>query len=254
MTAIVWTTLITAAAAVTGSLGAVWIKGHFDDRTEVRKAKETSVAEVSGRRREAYAQLLTTARKALEQARLRQATLKSTGKVDNRFILSADDLAQVVALAELLGSPQSHRHVRAIYDKAAALNHSYVQLAMPAASPTPGNARRDRFRSLTPKVRPRYLPPLQPLPDGYHTLTAEQQARAQIERTRAQLGTRTAPLLPAAPRSRCPRVQRPGARAGPAAPAGDTRGSPHPGPGRGGDPAGRRRGLRRYRAAPHVLA
>jgi hypothetical protein len=138
MSTIVWTTLITAAAAVTGSLGAVWIKGHFDDRTEERKAKETSVAEVSGRRREAYAQLLTTARKALEQARLRRATFESTGKVDNAFILSPDDLAQVVALAELLGSPKSHPHVRAIYDKAIALNNSYFQLAMPAASPHPG--------------------------------------------------------------------------------------------------------------------
>ena len=57
---------------------AVWIKGHFDHRTDVRKAKEASVADVSGRRREAYAQLLTTARKALEQARLRQATLDRT--------------------------------------------------------------------------------------------------------------------------------------------------------------------------------
>jgi hypothetical protein len=138
MTAIVWTTLITAAAAVTGSLGAVWIKGHFDDRTEVRKAKETSVAEVSGRRREAYAQLLTTARKALEQARLREATFNNTGRVDDAFILSPDDLAQVVALAELLGSPQSHPRVRAIYDKATALYQSYFQLAMPSAAPHPG--------------------------------------------------------------------------------------------------------------------
>lgn len=139
MSTIVWTTLITATAAVTGSLGAVWIKGHFDDRTEVRKAKETSVAEVSGRRREAYAQLLTTARKALEQARLRQATFKSKGKVDNDLILSPDDLAQVVALAELLGSPQSQTHVRAIYDKATDLNRSF-QLAMPAAAPHPGTS------------------------------------------------------------------------------------------------------------------
>lgn len=149
MSTIVWTTLITAVAAVTGSLGVVLIKGHYDDRidvrkaeetraAEVRKAKETSVAEVSGRRREAYAQLLTTARKALEQARLRQATLKRTGKVDNDYILSPDDLAQVVALAELLGSPQSRPHVLAIYDKATALNHSYLQLATPATSPHPG--------------------------------------------------------------------------------------------------------------------
>ena len=59
MSTIVWTTLITAVAAVTGSLGVVLIKGHYDDRidvrkaeetraAEVRKAKETSVAEVSG--------------------------------------------------------------------------------------------------------------------------------------------------------------------------------------------------------------
>jgi hypothetical protein len=37
MTAIVWTTLIAAGATVTASLGAVWIKGHYDDRAQASR-------------------------------------------------------------------------------------------------------------------------------------------------------------------------------------------------------------------------
>jgi hypothetical protein len=39
MTAIVWTTLITAVATVTASLGAVWIKSSYDDRAQARQAR-----------------------------------------------------------------------------------------------------------------------------------------------------------------------------------------------------------------------
>jgi hypothetical protein len=40
MSTIVWTTLITAVATVTASLGAVWITGLIDDRKQSRQAKE----------------------------------------------------------------------------------------------------------------------------------------------------------------------------------------------------------------------
>ncbi len=51
MSTIVWTTLITAVATVTAALGAVWIKGHYDDRTQVRQAQEShSAAQAVARR------------------------------------------------------------------------------------------------------------------------------------------------------------------------------------------------------------
>ena len=40
MSTTVWTTLITAVATVTAALGAVWIKGHYDDRTQVRRGPD----------------------------------------------------------------------------------------------------------------------------------------------------------------------------------------------------------------------
>jgi hypothetical protein len=40
MNTVAWTTLITAVATVSASLGAVWIKGHYDDRAQARQAEE----------------------------------------------------------------------------------------------------------------------------------------------------------------------------------------------------------------------
>jgi hypothetical protein len=62
MTAIVWTTLITAVATVTASLGAVWIKSSYDDRAQARQAEQTAAESATGRQREAYAGLVQTAR------------------------------------------------------------------------------------------------------------------------------------------------------------------------------------------------
>jgi hypothetical protein len=139
MNTVVWTTLITAVATVTGSLGTVCIKVISDDRAEVSKAKDARAAEASGRRREAYAQLLTTVRKALEQARLLQVKIESKAEIDNRFILSPDELAQVVALAELLGSPESRQHIQVIYEKIIDLYEFYLQPGATAASSDSGS-------------------------------------------------------------------------------------------------------------------
>jgi hypothetical protein len=75
---ILWTTLITAVATVSASLDAVWIKGHFDDLAEVRRAKEARVAATSDRRREAYAKLLTIARDLLTVERTYQAFMEAS--------------------------------------------------------------------------------------------------------------------------------------------------------------------------------
>jgi hypothetical protein len=69
MSVIVWTTLITAVATVTAFLGAVWIKGHYDDRAQARQATETRATARADRRRQAYGDLVTTARLALRNFR-----------------------------------------------------------------------------------------------------------------------------------------------------------------------------------------
>ena len=39
-----WTTLITAVATVTASLGAIWLKGRYDDRAQARQAADARAA------------------------------------------------------------------------------------------------------------------------------------------------------------------------------------------------------------------
>ena len=66
MSVIVWTTLITAVATVTASLGAVWIKGTAPKPGRPRRPRATARAD---RRRQAYGELVTTARLALRNFR-----------------------------------------------------------------------------------------------------------------------------------------------------------------------------------------
>jgi hypothetical protein len=118
MSTVVWTTLITAAATVAAALGAVWTRGHFDDRAEARKAREASLAEVSERRRNAYASLLTTAREFLTEARRRQASIETTGDPRSADFAESRDLVADVTSAELLGSARAHPYIRAINETA----------------------------------------------------------------------------------------------------------------------------------------
>jgi hypothetical protein len=69
MTAIVWTTLITAVATATGSLGAVWLKGLYDDRAQARQAEQSRSAAREDQQRQAYGELVKTARLALRNFR-----------------------------------------------------------------------------------------------------------------------------------------------------------------------------------------
>ena len=127
MSPIVWTTLITAVATVTAALGAVWIKGHFDDRAQARQAEQARTAAQSDQRRQAYGELVTTARLALRN--FRQLGLAYAAKtpdipaVNEAFSQAASlaaDMNKAAALAELVGSPSGRKHARAIYDKAKA--------------------------------------------------------------------------------------------------------------------------------------
>lgn len=135
MSTVVWTTLIAAAATVAASLGAVWTKGHFDDRADARKARETSLSEVSDRRRNAYAELLADAREVLAWARFTQTVSDTTGRVGtSEPPKSAADLPGDAASAELLGSARAHPYVRAVDEKAMELLDFYWRTS---SSPEP---------------------------------------------------------------------------------------------------------------------
>jgi hypothetical protein len=124
MSTIVWTTLITAVATVTAALGAVWIKGHYDDRTQVRQAQESLSAAQTDRRRQAYGELVMAARLALRN--FRQLTFAyAVGTPDVSAVKDAlsqtDSLTanvyQAAALTEIIASADGRRRARSIHDK-----------------------------------------------------------------------------------------------------------------------------------------
>jgi hypothetical protein len=127
MSAFPWTTLITARAPVIASLGAVWIKGRYDDRAQARQAMQSRTATRENQQRQAYGDLVKTARLALRNFRqLNLAYAANTPDipaVQQAFSQAASlaaDVNQAVAAAELVGSPSGRKHARAIYDKAKA--------------------------------------------------------------------------------------------------------------------------------------
>jgi len=127
MTAIVWTTLITAGATVSAALGAVWIKGHYDDRAQIRQAEQNRTAAREDQQRQAYGELVKTARLALRNFRMLRLAymadapdIPPVNEVFNQTASLAADIYKTAALAELVGSPGGRKHARAIHDKAKA--------------------------------------------------------------------------------------------------------------------------------------
>jgi hypothetical protein len=122
-----WITLITAGAPVIASLGAVWIKGRYDDRAQARQAEHNRSGAREDQQQQAYGELVMTARLALRNFRqLRLAYMADTSDipaVNEAFSQAASlaaDMNRAAALAELVGSPGGRQHARAIYDKARA--------------------------------------------------------------------------------------------------------------------------------------
>jgi hypothetical protein len=127
MSAIVWTTLITAVATISASLGAVWIKSHYDDRAQARQAQQNRSIAREDQQRQAYGDLVKTARLELRNFRqLGLAYVADTPDIPavNEAISQAASLAadmnQAAALVELVGSPGVRKQARAIDDKAGA--------------------------------------------------------------------------------------------------------------------------------------
>lgn len=143
MSAFPWTTLITAGAPVIASLGAVWIKGRYDDRAQARQAEQNRSAAWEDQQHQAYGELVKTARLALRNFRqLRLAYMADTPDIPavketfSQTTSLAADMNQAAALAELVGSPGGRQHARAIYDKARACadifqSHELILAAVP---------------------------------------------------------------------------------------------------------------------------
>ena len=145
MNAIVWTTLITAVATVSASLGAVWIKDHYDDRAQARQAERTAAENATGRQRDAYAGLLQTARFVHGVAlRLREEfeglPADDIDHLADRAAPLVHDLTQAVALVELIGSDDARSQALAIYCAAMEVGRFFSQSAraLAAARNNPG--------------------------------------------------------------------------------------------------------------------
>jgi hypothetical protein len=134
MNAIVLTTLITAVATVSGSLGAVWIKSHYDEQAQARQARETADENAIGRQRDAYAGLLQTARFVHGVAlRLREEfeglPSDDIDHLADRAEPLIHDLTQAVALVELIGSGDAPSQARTIYYAAMEVGRFYSESA-----------------------------------------------------------------------------------------------------------------------------
>lgn len=127
-----WDNLISAAAGVVGGIGGgvgtTWLRGRYDDRRDRRATAATQ----ADRRRDAYADLVKTARLALRNFRqLRLAYAASTPdtpEVTEAFTRAgglAEDLNRAAAVAEILGSDNARTQARAVYDHAKACGDFY---------------------------------------------------------------------------------------------------------------------------------
>jgi hypothetical protein len=139
MNAIVWTTLITAVATVSASLGAVWIKSHYDDRAQARQAEQTAAENATGRQRDAYAGLLQTARFVHGVAlRLREEfeglPADDIDHLADRAAPLVHDLTQAVALVELIGSDDARSQALAIYCAAMEVGRFFSEAARALAA------------------------------------------------------------------------------------------------------------------------
>lgn len=148
MSTIVWTTLITAVATVTGSLGAIWLKGLYDDRAQAWQAEQSRSAAREDQQRQAYGELVKTARLALRNFRqlllfyeTDMLSIKAAEDAANQADGLAGDMSQADAIAELVGSPAGRQYARAVYDKARACFDFFLSrefLVAPAQNPGAG--------------------------------------------------------------------------------------------------------------------
>jgi hypothetical protein len=102
-------------------------QGHYDDRAQARQAEQSRTIAREDQQRQAYGELVKTARLALRNFRqlvlAYAANTPDIPAVQEAFSQTASlaaDMNQAAALAELAGSLTGRKHARAIYDKARA--------------------------------------------------------------------------------------------------------------------------------------
>lgn len=134
MTAFPWTVLITGVSTLGASLGAVWLKSSYDYKTQKEQTDEATTAGRTERQREAYADLLKTARLYLRANRDLAAfrdpeDFDETGNYTNpvaqvaaqQLVSLTEELNEAVAKVELLGSDEARSGAKDIYNKCRAL-------------------------------------------------------------------------------------------------------------------------------------
>lgn len=139
MTAFPWTVLITGISTLGASLGAVWLKSRYDYKTQKEQAGEATTAARSDRQREAYADLLKTARLYLRATRdLVDANVaeefdesgeytSSAARAANKRLESlTEELNEAVAKVELLGSDEARSGAKDVYNKIRAIHTELV--------------------------------------------------------------------------------------------------------------------------------
>jgi hypothetical protein len=149
MNTVVWTTLITAVAA----LGGVLFTAVFAYVTQARQAARASAAAVLVRQRDAYAGLLGTARywkSAAQEIQQEFEGLPKDLKIDRSRIL-VQDLTQAVARVELVGTAAARSGAEAIYDKSIAIGLMYAHFE--SQRPPARGHRRPRVLSTSDRDR-----------------------------------------------------------------------------------------------------
>lgn len=140
-----WATIVAALGGglfgALAALGGGWVKGHYDIKAEQLRAVRASTDADMERRRQAYAQLVASARAVLRnQRQLRhvyasdQSADPEAREVGNRGSELIDALTEAVSLAEIVGSVTAQAGAAAIFDSARATGDMYVARSLELAA------------------------------------------------------------------------------------------------------------------------
>jgi hypothetical protein len=135
-----WGNLTAAAAGVIGALGGAGITGLLANRREDAAAYRALDAAETDRKREAYAELLVTARAALRGFRQLSIAywadapdIPQVNDVISQASALASELSHAAAIAELIGSADTRQSAREIYAKARKCADMYQSWAIGVA-------------------------------------------------------------------------------------------------------------------------
>ncbi len=127
MSAFPWTNLITAAGTLGAGLGAVGLKGRSDRKDRAAQAEREDDSARAERLRLAYADLVTTATEMVRSLRqILDVSKEVTAKhpvykeIAGRAEAVAGQLAQAIAVAQMVGSDKARQGAKIVYNATAA--------------------------------------------------------------------------------------------------------------------------------------